>query len=170
MVASVGNLWVWSWISRGFENFKTLWWCNRTRFACHAILILVPIYLWYVLSVLIVKTGCCQSSEVLGIFPEVPGSGPEPRGSGFFLEVLGSGHNQSLNLICFVICITFTCYTFLCTPRWVEYIAVATHAHNVCLHILKGYSLSIQRRKAYIKGELRIQVTKSSIFSIKCKL
>jgi hypothetical protein len=154
-----------------FKNFKTLWCCNRTRCVLPCYLISSS-YLccFFIFHVLIVKAGCCQSQEVLGFSWRFRGLDQNLEAPDLCPKVPGSGHNQSPAWFCYDICSTFTCYTFLCTPRWVEYTAVATHAHNVCLYMLKGFSLSIQKRKAYIKGELCIQVIKSSIFSIKCKL
>jgi hypothetical protein len=67
--------------------------------------------------VLIVKIGCYQSPEVLEFFPEVPGSGPEPRGSGFFLEVPGMGTTSLLieSVMSYASHLLVT--PVLCTPR-----------------------------------------------------
>jgi hypothetical protein len=123
-----------------FKNFKTLWCCNRTRCVLPCYLISSS-YLccFFIFHVLIVKAGCCQSPEVLGFSWRFRGLDQNLEAPDLCPKVPGSGHNQSPAWFCYDICITFTCYTFLCTPRWVEYTAVTTHAHNVCLYILKGF-------------------------------
>jgi hypothetical protein len=51
--------------------------------------------LYYILPVLSIKAGCCQSPEVLGFSRRFRGLDQNLEVPDLFLEVSGSGHNQS---------------------------------------------------------------------------